>query len=74
MNIPTNSPEKYDQLVIQRILSVMEKKNIKQLDLAALSNIGQSSLSKLLKGEMKLTLQHIFKICAALKISFRKIL
>ncbi|MFQ6986907.1 MAG: helix-turn-helix domain-containing protein [Mediterraneibacter faecis] len=69
MNIQTISPEKYDQLVIKRIASIMEKKNIKQLDLAALSNIGQSSLSKLLKGEMKLTLQHIFKICAALKIA-----
>ncbi|MFR5992251.1 MAG: helix-turn-helix domain-containing protein [Mediterraneibacter faecis] len=71
MNIQTISPEKYDQLVIKRIASIMEKKNIKQLDLAALSNIGQSSLSKLLKGEMKLTLQHIFKICAALKLPLK---
>ncbi|MFR4710108.1 MAG: helix-turn-helix domain-containing protein [Blautia wexlerae] len=33
--------------------------------------MGQSSLSKLLKGEMKLTLQHIFKICAALKLPLK---
>ncbi|MFR1971476.1 MAG: helix-turn-helix domain-containing protein [Hominisplanchenecus sp.] len=69
MNVQMISPEKYDQLIIQRILSIMEQKNLKQLDLATLSNIGQSSLSKLLKGEMKLTMQHVFKICNALKIA-----
>ena len=69
MNTQALKPEVYDQLVIKRILSIMEQKQIKQSDLANLSNIGQSSLSKLLKGEMKLTLQHIFKICTALKIA-----
>lgn len=69
MNIQKINPEIYDQLVIKRILSIMEQKQIKQSDLASLSNIGQSSLSKLLNGEMKLTLQHIFKICTALKIA-----
>ena len=69
MNNQIINPEKYDQLIINRILSIMEKKNLKQLELAKRSNIGQSSLSKILKGEMKLTLQHVFKICGALKIA-----
>lgn len=63
------NPEQFDKIIIQRILSIMEQKNMKQLQLANLSMIGPSSLSKLLKGEMRLTLQHIFKICKALDLS-----
>lgn len=47
----------------------MEQNNIKQADLVARTNIGQSSLSKILKGEMRLTLQHIYKISTSLGIS-----
>lgn len=59
----------FGQMVINRILAVTEQKGLKQLDLAARSDIGQSSLSKILKGEMRITLQHIFKICKALDIT-----
>ena len=69
MDIKKIQPEQFDQIIIDRILQLIEQKNLKQLELAALSNIGQSSLSKLLKGEMRLTLQHIFKICQALEIA-----
>ena len=69
MDIKKIQPEQFDQIVIDRILQLIEQKNLKQLELATLSNIGQSSLSKLLKGEMLLTLQHIFKICQALEIA-----
>lgn len=61
--------DEYCQKIIDRIIFLMEKKNLKQLDLAARSNISQSSLSKILKGEMRLTLQHIFKICTSLEIA-----
>ena len=69
MNIQNMNPEQFDKIIIQRIFSIMEQRNLKQLQLANLSMIGPSSLSKLLKGEMRLTLQHIFKICKALDIS-----
>lgn len=61
--------EEYCEIITARINSLLEQKNLKQLDLSARSNIGQSSLSKILKGEMRLTLQHIFKICTALNIA-----
>lgn len=67
-------PDEYCENVIARINSLMEKKSLKQLDLASRSNISQSSLSKILKGEMRLTLQHIFKICVALDISPEQLL
>lgn len=63
------TPEEYCNKVINRINSLMEQKNIKQADLVTRTNIGQSSLSKILKGEMRLTLQHIFKISTSLGIS-----
>lgn len=46
----------------------MNERGIKQLDLSIKSNIGQSTLSKIMKGEMKLTLQHIFKFSKALEV------
>ena len=61
--------DEYCNNTIKRINSLLEQKNLKQADLVTLTNIGQSSLSKLLKGEMRLTLQHIFKISTALGIS-----
>lgn len=69
MAIPKITADEYCKVVTERINSLMEQKNLKQLELAARSNIGQSSLSKILKGEMRLTLQHIFKICNALDIT-----
>lgn len=63
------SPDEYCNQIIKSIISLMEEKSIRQLDLATRSNISQSSLSKILKGEMRLTLQHIFKICLALDVS-----
>lgn len=69
MDYKNMTSTEYCQTIIKRINTLMEERNIKQLDLASQSNIGQSSLSKILKGEMRLTLQHIFKICIALDIS-----
>ncbi len=62
------SESEYGKLILRRINTIMTNAGLKQLELASLSNIGQSTLSKIMKGEMKLTLQHIYKICNALKI------
>lgn len=62
------SEDEYISLILKKINFIMIDKGIKQLDLSERSNIGQSTLSKLLKGEMKLTLQHIVKICKALEV------
>lgn len=69
MDYKKMTSNEYCETIIKRINTIMEQKNLKQLDLVSQSNISQSSLSKILKGEMRLTLQHIFKICNALDIS-----
>lgn len=74
MDYEKMSPSEYCQTIINRINSLMDEKHLKQLDLASLSNIGQSSLSKILKGELRLTLQHIFKICIALDVNPEELL
>lgn len=63
------SETQYIDEILKRINSFMANKGFKQLDLAEKSKIGQSTLSKLMKGEMKLTLHHIYKICVALDIN-----
>lgn len=58
----------YNRVVLKKINDFMKKNNINQSQLAKKSNINQSTLSKIMNGEIKLTLQHIFKICKALEI------
>lgn len=55
--------------IIERISFIMNEKRIKQFNLAEISHIGQSTLSKLLKGETRLTLQHMYRICKGLGIT-----
>lgn len=74
MDYSKMNPNEYCNQIIKNINSLMEKKSIKQLELASRSNISQSSLSKILKGEMRLTLQHIFKISLALDIAPEQLL
>lgn len=74
MNYITTNFEEYNRNIINRILMLLDQKNMKQLDLASRSSIGQSSLSKILRGEMRLTLHHIYKICIALNIAPEELL
>lgn len=69
MDIKKLTADEYCDAIIKRINSILSEKKIKQADLSAQSHISQSSMSKILKGEMRLTLQHIFKICIALNIT-----
>lgn len=69
MDIKKTAADEYCDAVINRINTLLSEKKIKQADLAMRSHISQSSLSKILKGEMRLTLQHIYKICTALNIT-----
>ena len=68
MEFANMSEHEYSNFILKKINLIMINKGLKQLDLSEKSNISQSTLSKLLKGEMKLTLQHIIKICKALDI------
>ena len=68
MNYANMTEDEYSILVIDRLMEYMKKRGVKQLDLSRESNISQSTLSKILNREAKLTLQHIFKICNALKV------
>lgn len=68
MNYSNMSELEYCKTVIKRIKEYMEKNDLKQLDLSKKSNINQSTLSKILSGEAKLTLHHIFRLCNALNV------
>lgn len=68
MNYVNISETEYCNIVINRIKEYMDKNNLKQLDLSRESKISQSTLSKIMSGETKLTLLHIYKLCIALKI------
>jgi transcriptional regulator with XRE-family HTH domain len=68
MNYANMSELEYCNIVLKRIKEYMDKNEIKQLELSRESNINQSTLSKIMSGETKLTLQHIFRICNSLKI------
>lgn len=68
MNYANMSELEYNNLVLKRIKEYMEKNEIRQMDLSRESNINQSTLSKIMNGEAKLTLQHIFRICNALGV------
>ncbi len=68
MNYSNMSELEYCNTVIKRIKEYMEKNDLKQLDLSKKSNINQSTLSKILSGETKITLHHIFRLCNALNV------
>lgn len=68
MNYFNLTVDDYCRAICIKINRIMEEHSIKQIDLSAKTNISQSSLSKLLSGEMRLTLQHIFKISQALNL------
>lgn len=59
----------FSKFVLNRISKIMAELEVRQFELARKSGIGQSTLSKIIKGEVKLTLQHLFKICKALNIA-----
>lgn len=68
MNYANMSELEYCDIVLKRIKEYMDKNEIKQLELSRNSNISQSTISKIMNGETKLTLQHIFRICNSLKV------
>lgn len=63
-----NASENYCKIILNRIKYLVKQKKLKQADLVSCTHISQSSMSKLLKGELRLTLQHIFELCAVLEI------
>lgn len=66
--------DQYCLQVINSIKEIMNKKNISQGQLATNSGIGQSTISKFLSGDTKMSLIHIAKICKALKVCPEEIL
>ncbi len=68
MNYSNMSESEYCNTVIKRIKEYMEKNDLKQLYLSKKSNINQSTLSKILSGEVKINLHHIFRLCNALNV------
>ena len=68
MNYANMTEEEYCSLVTERLIAYMRKNKVKQSELAMQTNISQSGLSKIMKGESKLNLSHIFKICNALNL------
>lgn len=61
--------EEYCKDVIQKIKQVMDQKSMSQVVLANKIGMGQSTLSKFLAGDTRVSLSHIAKICWALEIN-----
>ncbi len=74
MDYSSMTESEYCSNILKRIKEYMEKNEIKQLELSKKSNINQSTLSKIMSGETKLTLQHIYRICNALNVDPRILL
>lgn len=58
----------YCDEVVERIKQLLEKSGISQGTLAAKSGLGQSTVSKFLAGDTRVSLIHIAKICRALEV------
>uniref|UniRef100_UPI004057AA9F helix-turn-helix domain-containing protein n=1 Tax=Agathobacter sp. TaxID=2021311 RepID=UPI004057AA9F len=69
MNFIDMSEVDFNEMILIRIRELVDSKKLKQSYLAQKSNISQSTLSKVMSGETKLTMQHIFKLCKALEIT-----
>lgn len=59
----------YQEIIINRIKSLMHDNGLKQQDLAEKTGTNQSMISKILSGSSTLTLTSIVKICSVLKVS-----
>ena len=59
----------YQEIVTNRIKSLMHDNGLKQQDLAEKTGTNQSMISKILSGSSSLTLTSIVKICSVLKVS-----
>lgn len=59
----------YQEIVTNRIKSLMHDNGLKQQDLAEKTGTNQSMISKILSGSSTLTLTSIVKICSVLKVS-----
>ena len=66
--------EDYCEEIVERIKKILERRGISQGTLAAKSGLGQSTVSKFLAGDTRVSLIHIAKICRALEIDPGEIL
>lgn len=68
MNYYNFSEKDYYSLVSKRLNQIIAEKKLRQHELANLTGLKQSTISKIINGETKLNLQYIFKLCNALEI------
>ena len=66
--------EDFGREILGRIGWLMNQKKLKQSDLAEISGIGQSTLSKVMKGEARLTMQILYRISKGLNITLERLL
>lgn len=66
--------DEYCKEVIERIKGILDEREISQGTLAAKSGLGQSTVSKFLAGDTRVSLIHVAKICKALEIDPGEIL
>ena len=65
--------EDFGREILGRIGWLMNQKKLKQSDLAEISGIGQSTLSKVMKGEARLTMQILYRISKGLNITLERL-
>lgn len=68
MNTPLSLYNDFETLVLRRIKNIMKHRHVSQAQLVELSDIPQTTLSKLLSGNTKLSLPYLAQICSALGI------
>ena len=68
MNTPLSLYNDFETLVLRRIKNIMKHRHVSQSQLVELSDIPQTTLSKLLSGNTKLSLPYLAQICSALGI------
>lgn len=64
----------YSKQVGQRIRAVRKKKKLRQVDLAARTNLQQAAISAIEQGRSKLSVDNLFQIAKALDVSPQSLL
>lgn len=73
-NEQNDSVQDYTDLVTDRIIQYMDKNSITQKDMAERCHITQSTLSKILRGDITLSLPHLLNIAKAMDIDPGKLI
>lgn len=64
-----NSNSKFEKLIVGNIIKIMNDNGLRQNSLAQLTGISESKISKMLSGNLKVSLENLSQIARALSIN-----